>query len=496
MTSKLLQDAREYEKKGINSADKKDRPLFHATGAIGWINDPNGFSRYKDTYHLFYQYHPYSNHWGPMHWGHSVTKDFVKWEFLPCAMAPDEEYDKDGCFSGSAIELEDGRQLLMYTSVIRKEDSDGEIRDYQQQCIAIGDGVDFEKHQANPVISTEMIPEENDIHDFRDPKIIKNGDKYYCFAINRHPDGSGQILVYESMDAVKWSFAKVLDRSNNQVGRIWECPDYFDLDGKRVLIVSPQEVTGDGANVFPGFNNFFLVGHGKEFLDFNRESVQPIDLGTDFYAAQTLQAEDGRRIMIGWMQNWETCNYANDLHDYYGMMTIPRELKIDCGYVLQQPVKELENYYLKDFSHKNALVNKKTSLSNINGRVFDMTISISPEQEKDYEFTVALAKNADYETRITYNRRNNQIRLDRTKSGIMFSSLSLREFYVDDNQGEIKLRIVMDKYSMELFVNDGRQAASMKIDTPLVASEITFSSSQPVKMDVEYHSFDESKFKN
>ena len=111
-----------------------------------------------------------------MHWGHSVSKDLLKWEQKPCALAPDEAYDTDGCFSGSALELEDGKLLLMYTSVVKREDSDGEIRDYQQQCVAIGDGVDFEKVSSNPVISTDMIPAGNDVHDFRDPKIIKNND--------------------------------------------------------------------------------------------------------------------------------------------------------------------------------------------------------------------------------------------------------------------------------------------------------------------------------
>ncbi|MBR1624089.1 MAG: glycoside hydrolase family 32 protein, partial [Pseudobutyrivibrio sp.] len=198
----------------------EDRPLFHATGTVGWINDPNGFSIYQGKYHLFYQYYPFDTHWGPMYWGHSVSKDLVKWEYLPCALAPDQGYDKDGCFSGSAIELEDGKQLLMYTGVL-----DG----YQQQCIAIGDGIDYEKVSENPVISTAMIPDGNDTHDFRDPKVIRHGDKFYCFAVNRNADNSGQVFVYESSDGINWSFNKTLDKCNNELGVIWECPDYFQL---------------------------------------------------------------------------------------------------------------------------------------------------------------------------------------------------------------------------------------------------------------------------
>lgn len=496
MVSRKLQEARQYERQYLEeeaTKDKKnDRPLFHATGTVGWINDPNGFCRYKDNYHLFYQYYPYDTHWGPMHWGHSISKDLIKWQQLPCALAPDEEYDKDGCFSGSAITLEDGRHLLMYTSVIRKEDADGQVRDYQQQCVAIGDGMDYEKVSSNPVISTEMIPTGNDIHDFRDPKIIKEGNNYYCFAINRHADGSGQILVYESEDAINWSFNKVLDRSKNEVGKIWECPDYFSLEDNKILIISPQEVESFGQDIYPGFNNFFLVGEGKEFLDFNRRCVQPIDYGTDFYAAQTVEAVDGRRIMIAWMQNWETCNYGNDVHDFYGMMTLPRELKNDCGYVIQQPIKELENYYENEVSYEKVTVDKNgCHLEGISGRVFDMSLQIMPDMNQDYYFTLRLAMDEKHETRICFDSKRGVISLDRSKSGIRISSLDKREFSVDKNSGKLDLRVIFDKQALEIFVNGGRQAASMKIDTDLAAKDITFESSEPVLMNLTQHYFKE-----
>ncbi len=484
MISKKLQEARDYENKYLAKADKDIRPLFHLTGTVGWMNDPNGFCRYKDTYHLFYQYHPYSNHWGPMHWGHSVSKDLLKWEYLPCAIAPDEEYDADGCFSGSAIELEDGRLLLMYTSVQRKQDDDGQVRDYQQQSVAIGDCVDFEKVSLNPVISTDMIPAGNDLHDFRDPKIIKNNDTYYCFAINRHPDGSGQILVYESKDAISWKFNKVLDRSDNQVGRIWECPDYFELDDKKVLIVSPQETEGKGDNIFPGFNNFFLVGEGKEFLDFNRQAVQPIDLGPDFYAAQTILTPDGRRVMVAWMQNWETVNYGNDAHDYYSTMTIPRELKIKEGHVYQTPIKELENYRICEVGYK-GVISEEQHLPGVSGRLFDMTINLSKaDSQKDYIFTIKLAKNEHYETRVIVDSKRKTLKLDRRNSGMRYSSLSEREFPIDIIDGKVSLRIIMDRFTLEVFVNDGKQAASMKIDTDITADGITFQSDEKVNIDL------------
>ena len=122
--SEKLEKARKYEVE--NSADifNTEKPSFHITPPVGWINDPNGFSCYKGEYHLFYQYHPYSTHWGPMHWGHVKSKDLITWEQLPCALAPDEEYDGQGCFSGTAIQDGD-RHVLIYTSVVDKEQQDG-----------------------------------------------------------------------------------------------------------------------------------------------------------------------------------------------------------------------------------------------------------------------------------------------------------------------------------------------------------------------------------
>ena len=129
MTSEALQKARDFEAQYGPHIPAGERPAFHVTPTIGWMNDPNGFSLYKGEYHLFYQYHPYSNEWGPMHWGHVKTKDFIRWERLPAALAPDREYDAAGCFSGGAVELPDGRQLLMYTGVQRGRDPEGFLQD-------------------------------------------------------------------------------------------------------------------------------------------------------------------------------------------------------------------------------------------------------------------------------------------------------------------------------------------------------------------------------
>ena len=190
MTSEALQKARAFEAQYGPHIPAGERPAFHLTPTIGWMNDPNGFSLYKEEYHLFYQYHPYSNEWGPMHWGHIKSRDLIQWERLPAALAPDCGYDAAGCFSGGAVEMPDGRQMLMYTGVQRGRDADGFIRDIQTQCIAIGDGVDYDKCEMNPVLTGEDLPEGGSAVDFRDPKVWREADgTYYAVIGNRAADG-------------------------------------------------------------------------------------------------------------------------------------------------------------------------------------------------------------------------------------------------------------------------------------------------------------------
>ena len=154
MNDLTLQKARAYEAEHGAAITPAERPAYHMTPYVGWLNDPNGFSYYKGKYHQFYQYNPYDVRWAPMHWGHAVSTDLLHWEYLPCALAPDSPADNGpGCFSGSATQMDDGKQLLMYTSVVAEKQPNGEMRDIQTQSIAIGDGLDYEKPACNPVLT-------------------------------------------------------------------------------------------------------------------------------------------------------------------------------------------------------------------------------------------------------------------------------------------------------------------------------------------------------
>ena len=487
MTSKMLQKARDFEKKYLPYT-ASEQPLFHLTGGIGWINDPNGFAPYKGEYHLFFQYYPYNTKWGPMHWGHVKTKDFIRWERLPAALAPDTDYDRDGCFSGSSVELPDGRQLLMYTGVRNIRRRNGKIDSFQTQCVAIGDGTDYEKLESNPVIGAGLLPEGGSEHDFRDPKIWREGDMFYAVIGNRCADGSGTILLYQSKDALNWEYVSVLSACHNQYGRMWECPDFFSLDGKHVLLISPQEMAAIGLEFHPGNANVCLIGkYDRKAHHLNREYVQAIDYGLDFYAPQTLLTEDGRRVMIAWMQNWETSSSILQELRFMGQMTLPRELSVRNGRLFQNPVRELESCRGVKIDYHNVLINGEASLRGISGRCMDMTVTVRPGNDRNiYKwFRLYVAKDGENFTMIRYRPDIGTLKVDRTHSGFPHDIVNIREFPVRQKDGEIKIRVVMDRYSMELFVNDGEQAASFVLYTPQEANAVSFSSDGSVLVDVE-----------
>lgn len=488
MTSEALQKARDFEAQYGPRIPAGERPAFHATPTIGWMNDPNGFSIYKGEYHLFYQYHPYSNEWGPMHWGHLKTKDFIKWERLPVAIAPDESYDASGCFSGSATQLPDGRQLLLYTGVQRSRNAEGFIQDIQTQCVAIGDGVNYEKLDGNPILDKKDLPEGGSAVDFRDPKLWQEADgTYYAVVGNRTADGSGSILLYRSADAVTWELVRMLDRCCNQYGKMWECPDFFPLDGKQVLLTSPQEMRPVGLEFHAGNGTLCLIGdYDPNEKGFTRQYVQAIDYGLDFYAPQTLLTPDGRRVMIGWMQNWDTVGAKPHHCRWFGQMTLPRELSIRDGRLIQNPVRELEGCRRNRIMMPSIPVSGEVNLPGIQGRTLDMTVTVHPIGNESYRwFRIRVAKDGEHETIIRYRPDQGTVKIDRTRSGINQDIVHTRSFLVRYQGGQIKLRLILDRFSLELFVNDGEQAASTVIYTRQEADAISFEAGGTVLMDVE-----------
>ena len=221
-----IEQVNRYIKENRHRVNHCYRGKFHLLPPIGWMNDPNGFVYYKNEYHLFYQFYPYDSLWGPMHWGHAKSKDLIHWEELPVALAPSEVYDRNGCFSGSAIVIDD-KLVLIYTGHVEE----GNVRT-ETQCMAVShDGIHFEKYAGNPVIGENHIKGIADIADFRDPKIMKYDNHYYTVVASKTEDNRGQILLFESDNCFDWRFKSVLLVGKEDQGIMWECPDLFELDG-------------------------------------------------------------------------------------------------------------------------------------------------------------------------------------------------------------------------------------------------------------------------
>lgn len=322
---KTVEKANAYIQAEKVTLDPTFRPERHFVPEIGWINDPNGFVYFKGEYHLFYQFNPYESVWGPMHWGHAKSKDLVNWEHLPVALAPDKNYDKDGCFSGSAI-VKDDTLWLMYTGNIVNED--GSVRQVQNMAYST-DSIHFEKIAQNPVATEELLPEEVIANDFRDPKIFEKDGRYYSVVATKHKDGVGCIVLLGSDDLLDWQFESIFLKGQAHQGHVWECPDYFEVDGQEYLIVSPMRYQKED-NDFVNINsNIFVTGHVDwDKKVFVADSFKEIDHGHDFYAAQTTEGPEGERVMIAWMHTWGRPLVTNDLgHKWYGQMTLPRLLK-------------------------------------------------------------------------------------------------------------------------------------------------------------------------
>ncbi|MCM1135284.1 MAG: glycoside hydrolase family 32 protein [Clostridium sp.] len=488
MTSQILRDARKCEEEMERRNAASPRPAFHLSARTGWMNDPNGFSFYKGEYHLFYQYHPFSTQWGPMHWGHAVSDNLLSWRHLPAAMAPDMDYDRDGCFSGSAVVMPDGTHLLMYTGVAKETQPDGSWREIQTQCLAVGDGTDYEKYPCNPVLDRNDLPENGSKYDFRDPKVWRKGDgSYRCVVGNCNGEHDGQILLFGSPDGFKWRYEKVLASNGGRFGRMWECPDFFELDGKQVLLVSPQDMMPQGFEYHNGNGTLCLIGSYDEGTDtFTEEYNQAVDYGIDFYAPQTILSPDGRRIMIGWMQNWDTCNLHVPLHSWFGQMSLPREISVKNGRLFQKPIRELETFRGEEVRYENIVFTDVMKLEGVKGRKIDMELSIQPGDEESIyrKFAVRFAQNDIYQTSVSYRPYESILKVDRKHSGSRRAIIHQRRCLVRNQEGRIRLRIILDTFSAEIFVNDGEHVLSATFYTEPEAEGISFFADGKVKMDV------------
>ncbi len=313
------------------------RPQFHFSPKKGWLNDPNGLIWWGDKYHLFYQHYPGAPEHGPMHWGHATSDDLLSWRDLPIALAPDTPAapgDRSGIFSGSAVD-DDGLLTLVYTQFTDTQARPGQPP--ETQAIATSrDGVTFTKAAENPVIATRPAEATSG---FRDPKVWKGEDGLWRMVLGSGDDQGGKVLLYRSQDLREWEYLGVLYRGDVSLGTMWECPDFFPLGEKYVLIISVNVDGRQGVVWFVGeFENERFFPEKQGWCDF----------GPDFYAAQTFEDGKGRRILIAWMSRWGS-KIPTAADGWAGAMTLPRELYLDeNGELASRPVAEVEGLRASD----------------------------------------------------------------------------------------------------------------------------------------------------
>ncbi|WP_019534628.1 glycoside hydrolase family 32 protein [Paenibacillus ginsengihumi] len=436
------------------------RPRYHVAPPAYWMNDPNGFCYYRGEYHLFYQHHPYSPLWDDMHWGHAVSRDLVRWRQLPIALAPGETYDRDGCFSGSAIE-KDGKLHLLYTGNIWTGDNrDTDLK--QSQCLAISeDGVRFDKWAGNPVIAEAP---EGDIHPFhfRDPKVWRHEGAYYAVLGSRTKDHKGQVLLYRSDDLLRWQFVSVMAGGREGYGYMWECPDLFSLDGRDVLVLSPQGMKPDGDK----YLNLHQAGYLEGRLDyetgkFEHGGFTMLDYGFDFYAPQTLLDERGRRIMIAWMAMWES-EMPEQERQWAGAMTLPRELRYERGRLITLPVAEMALLRTNPVSLDQVTIEGEAELPGVSGDCFELELLLDIREARSAGVKLCVNEASGEETTLIYDRESGMLTLDRERSGQGPGGVRRAPVEVADG-GLLRLRLFVDRSSVEVFAQDGEIAMTARI---------------------------------
>jgi beta-fructofuranosidase len=294
------------------------RPQYHFSAPHRWMNDPNGLIHWKGQYHLFYQHNPNSALWGDIHWGHAISDDLVFWRDLPIALAPSAGgADAHGCWSGCAVD-DHGTPTLLYTGVSP-----------EVQCVATSsdDLLTWEKYSGNPVIGAH--PPGLDLLGFRDPCVWRDGATWYMVLGTGLKDVGGAILLYRSADLRVWEYVGT-PFVGAIPGEMWECPGFFPLGDKWVLMVS----------IIPtGYTHYFVGTYTSH--TFTPEYNARLDLGHTFYAPQTFLDERGRRIMIGWLRDGVP-NEELIRMNWAGAQSIPRVLTLgDDGRLRMTPIAEL-----------------------------------------------------------------------------------------------------------------------------------------------------------
>ncbi len=448
------------------------RPQLHFTPASHWMNDPNGMVYLDGEYHLFYQYHPYSNRWGPMHWGHALSRDLVHWQQLPIALYPDQY---GAIFSGSAVFDRDNSSGLgtatrpplvaVFAYHNHELERQGAIEvESQGLAYSLDKGRSWAKYRGNPVLKNPGI------RDFRDPQVSWfEATRRWIMTLA----AQDQVSFYSSRDLKTWRHESDFGHGWGAHGGVWECPDLFEMKvaGERahrfVLLSSVNPGAPNG-----GSGTQYFVGQfdGHRFSPDSDAQRAPtrarwLDYGTDDYAGVTwsgVPASDGRTLMLGWMSNW---NYAQEVptERWRSAMTLPRELALYRGArglaLRVRPATELKILRTHGVAIPASRVDTPTEL-------VSPVLSGATLLELEVRLDLRAATNASLAFRnaqgdqavLRINRALQRFELDRSASGeVGFNAAfaSLQTAPMIRNSDTVKLHVFLDHSSVEVFINDG-----------------------------------------
>lgn len=419
------------------------RPIYHFCPPAYWMNDPNGTIYHNGYYHLFYQHNPYGEAWGNLHWGHARSTDLVHWEHLPIALWPSKELGEEHCFSGCAAINGAGQPILLYTMV--RPCADGAPRQPNEQWVAVGDPdwITWQKHPANPALSLETHGGPPFDGEWRDPFIFTEAGRTFMVLGGDYADVAG-VALYEATDdtLVNWRYHKLLYQKPRSEIRFFECPNFFKVGNKWVLLSSPYKpieyIVGDF-----DVNSLTFTPTAEGVLDPGFTTVP------NFYASNILYDAEGRCILLGWARGFAPGRGWN------GALALPRVLTIGPdGHPEQTPVAALQQ--LRDRRYRLTDTTIDTSgllLTELQGDALELQVLVEPEESK---FVLRLRRAAD-------GSRSVDISYD----GAVLDVAGTQVPSQLGSDEPLKLHVFLDKSLLELFVNGGRLAVTRVIDAPV-----------------------------
>ena len=463
----LTRDLEGLTKSAEACADGKDRfrQKLHLMPPTGWLNDPNGLCQFKGIYHAFFQYSPFNATGGLKMWGHYTSRDMIEWKYEGVSLYPDQPFDCHGVYSGSAF-IEDGKMYLYYTGNVKLEDGEFDYirtgREANTVLVVSEDGEHFGRKRE--LMRNSDYPQDLTCH-VRDPKVWKENGMYYMVQGARTQKDEGKVLIFESEDQLNWIYKSDV-KTAERFGYMWECPDYFETEGRKILSASVQGLEGgawDARNVYQ--SGYFLV-EGDILSEYVLSDYELWDYGFDYYAPQSFESEDGRRIHISWMGMPDCEEYTNlTLEDgWQHCFTFPREIFEKDGKICQRPIRELEE-------KKHLVSDVKGMLVREGYPVYEMTISdITKNRFKVILSEKLILDYADGKFRMHFT--------DQDKTSVS-SGRSMRCVEVEEVEN---LKILVDTSSVEVFVNDGEYVFSTryypevyKLQAEAVGAQITLS---------------------